>query len=562
MSIVETHNNESSQFLVTLAYRVLDVWYAFIEMVRSLPGGAIVINYIRASHKNDPWRTLLELLLFLVALRYFLASRFNQDDPEKMTLSKRDIDELIDEWESEPIVLPVRKDEVWQLETNPEIIGAILPHSKVVNPLDNSKTIDNVLNFASLDFLGMNNDPNVKDNSIACIREVGVGACGPPNFYGTQSVHVRIREDLARFLGAQDSILYGQDYSGISTILPCFLKRGDIVVMDEGCNLALQKAAMLSRCDIEYFEHNDLTHLEEILTDLESDLKDGPLNRRFIVTEGLFENFGDSPDLLKLVEIKNRFKFRLILDESNSIGTLGSNGRGLAEVFNIERTDIELTIGTMARAFGTSGGFCAGHKDMIYHQILNSNGYVFSAALPPYCAVAASTVIKLLEDSQVEGKINPYIRQLAENNQLLFELFSQSEKLSNYVHVISAGYSPSVHIRINPDVRKSLKLPEVYGGEDSAVSKAIKNGHEDLYFDENYNLESFKLQTIINQCLESKVLLTRCKRILHHEILAVVPALIVHSNAKFTKSEIKEAFKVIEYNIIDVLDSWRNESLL
>lgn len=560
MSIVTTNNKESSQFLVALAYRVLDIWYAFIEGVQCLPGGAIIINYIKASHKNDPWRTLLEVLLFLVALRYFLESRYNQDDPEKMALSKRDVDELIDEWESEPIVLPIREDERWQLETNPEIIGAILPHSKVVNPLDNSKVIDNVLNFASLDFLGMSYDPVVRENSIECIRDVGVGACGPPNFYGNQSVHVRIREDLAKFLGAQDSILYGQDFSGISTILPCFLKRGDIVVMDEGCNLALQKAAVLSRCDIEWFEHNDMNHLEDILTDLAADLKDGPLNRRFIVSEGLFENFGDSPDLLKLVEIKNKFKFRLILDESNSIGTLGANGRGLAEVFNIDRSNIELTIGTMARAFGTSGGFCAGHKDMIYHQILNSNGYVFSAALPPYCAVAASTVIKLLEDSEVQGKVNPYIKPLAENNQLLFELFDQSEKLSQYVNVRSAGYSPSVHIRINHDLRQSFKLPEVYGGQDSAIAKAVKNGHEDLYFDENYNLESFKLQTIINQCLESKVLLTRCKRLLHHELLPVVPELIIHSNAKFTKSEIKEAFKVIERNIIDVLDSWKNES--
>lgn len=559
MAVTASSGKDSAQFLVALAYRVLDMWYSFIESVQRLPGGAIVINYIKASHKNDPWRTLLEIGLFLVALRYFLASRSNQDDSEKMTLSKRDVDELIDEWVSEPLVLPVRDDERWQLDTNPEIVGAILPHSRVVDPTDRSRVIDNVLNFASQDYLGMNDDPHVKESSIACIKEVGVGACGPPNFYGTQSVHVRIREDLARFLGAQDAILYGQDYSGVSTILPCFLKRGDIVVMDEGCNLALQKAAMLSRCDIEYFEHNDMKHLEEVLTDVASDLKDGPLNRRFIVSEGLFDNFGDSPDLLKLVEIKNKFKFRLILDESNSIGTLGANGRGLAEVFGIPRTDIEITIGTMARSLGTSGGFCAGHKDMIYHQVLNSNGYVFSAALPPYCAVAASTVIRLLEDSEAEGKVNPYVKTLAENNNTLFELFTQSTKLAPYVNVRSAGYSPSLHLRINSDLRTSFGLPEVYGGEDSAIAKAIKNGQEELYFDEKYNLESFKLQTIINQCLQAGVLITRCKRILHHEILPVVPELIVHSNAKFTKSEIKQAFQVIEENIVDVLESWKKD---
>lgn len=557
---MEAVNRESSHFLVQQAYHVLSYWQALISAVQRVPGGKLVIDYIKASHKNDPWRTLLEALLFLVALRYFFAARYNQDDTDKMALSKREIDELIDEWVPEPIVPSLRDDERWQLQTNPEIVGAVMPRCTVVNPKNPADHIANVANFASVDFLTMSLNETVKARSVECVREVGVGACGPPNFYGTQSVHVRIREDLARFLGAQDSILYGQDYSGITTILPCFLKRGDIVVMDEGCNLALQKAAILSRCDIEWFDHNDMQHLEEIMVDLEADLKDGPLTRRFIVTEGLFENFGDSPDLLKLIEIKNRFKFRLILDETNSIGTLGANGRGLAEVFKVDRSDIEITIGSMARSFGSSGGFCAGHKDMIYHQILNSNGYVFSAALPPYCAVAASTSIKLLEDSETENKINPYIEPLAKNNQLLFDLFTESTKLAPYIHVRSASYSPSVHIRINPELRKLLNLPEFYGGPDSPVTKAVKNGNEESYFDEIYNLECFKLQEIINQCLESRVLITRCKRILHHELTAVIPDLIIHSNAKFTSKEIKDAFQVIESNIIDVLEKWKSSS--
>ncbi|GMM29091.1 serine C-palmitoyltransferase [Martiniozyma asiatica (nom. inval.)] len=550
---------ESSQFLVDLAHKVNEWWFSVIEYVESIPGGDFIIGYIRASHKNDPWRTLLEVLLALVAIRYFLASRYNEDDTEKMKFSKKEVDELIDEWQPEPIVQPIRNDERWQLETNPEVKGAVLPYIKLVDPSDNSNVITNVMNLASLDFLGMSSNKTVKENSVKCIREVGVGACGPPNFYGTQSVHVRIREDLARFLGADDAILYGQDYSGVSSILPCFLKRGDVVIMDGGSNLSLQKSALISRCNIEWFDHNDLDHLEEILESLQDELKKGPLNRRFILTEGLSENFGDSPNLRRLVEIKNKYKFRLILDESNSIGTLGSNGRGLAEVYQIPRSEIEITIGSMARAFGSSGGFCAGDKDMIYHQILNSNGYVFSAALPPYCAVASSTVINLLENSEVEGQINPYIKPLAENNQHLYELFEGSKILESYIFVRSAAYSPSLHIRLHPKLRLALGLPESYGGAGSEISKAIKNGNEENYFDEKYNLESFKLQCIINECLNEKVLLTRTKRILHHELLPVVPELILHSNAQFSKGEIERAFRVTERAIISVLDAWKQE---
>lgn len=381
MSTAGLEQAESSNFLVGLAYKANELWADLIELLAKLPGGAIIINYIKASHKNDPWRTLLEALLALFAIKYFLASRYSQDERDKMLLSERETEELIEEWIPKPIVPEIRSDEQWQVDTNPLIDGPVT--KKVCVHHHDGSVSEDVVNFASLDFLGMSMEKRVIDRSIECIRDVGVGACGPPNFYGTQSVHVRFCEDIAKFLDAEDSIIYGQDFSTPISVLPCFLKRGDIVIVDGGANLALQKAALISRCHIEWFNHNDLDHLQEILESLSEDLEQGPLNRRFIVTEGLSENFGDSPDLKKLVEIKNKYKFRLILDESTSIGTLGDNGRGLTEVYGIPRSEVEITIGSMARAFGASGGFCVGAKDMIYHQILTSNAYVFSAALPP-----------------------------------------------------------------------------------------------------------------------------------------------------------------------------------
>lgn len=554
MSNAIVENTEPTNFLVGLAYKANEISSDVIEFLMKLPGGALIINYIKASHKNDPWRTVLEALLALFAIKYFLASRYSQDERDKMLLSKRETDELIDDWEPEPIVVNVRPDEKWQVETNPIIEG---PVTKIVTVHNNNTVNANVVNFASLDFLGMSMDPKVKANSIECIRDVGVGACGPPNFYGTQSVHVRFCEDLANFLGSEDSIIYGQDLSTPISVLPCFLKRGDIVIVDGGANLGLQKAALISRCNIEWYNHNDLDHLEEILESLEEDLKDGPLNRRFIVTEGLSENFGDSPDLKRLVEIKNRYKFRLILDESSSIGTLGSNGRGLAEVYNIPRSEIEITIGSMARAFGSSGGFCVGNKDMIYHQILTSNAYVFSAALPPYVAKAASTVLQHLADNEKEGQINPFIKPLHDNSHYLHSLFANSKGLKDYVVVKSASYSPSLHLRINPEVRRSLGLPDAYGGPGSVIAKSLKNGHEESYFDEFYNLECFKLQEMINECIQSKILPTRTKRILHHELLPVVPELILHVTAVHTKNDLDNAYTVVSKAIINHINNWK-----
>lgn len=556
MSFAPQTQNDTSSFLVGLAYKANDLWSDLIAFLISLPGGAIIINYIKASHKNDPWRTLLEALLALFAIKYFFASRYSQDERDKMLLTEKEVDELIDEWIPEPIVLDVTPEEEWQLSTNPLIIGSAGNKRVTIKHADKSLTSD-VLNFASLDFLGMCNNKDTVEEAIETIKDVGVGACGPPNFYGIQSVHVRFCEDIANFLGAEDSIIYGQDFATPISVLPCFLKRGDIVIVDGGANIALQKAALISRCNIEWFNHNDLDHLEQILEDLSEDLEQGPLNRRFIVTEGLSENFGDSPDLKRLVEIKNKYKFRLILDESTSIGTLGPNGRGLAEVFNIPRKEIEITIGSMARAFGASGGFCVGEKGMIYHQILTSNAYVFSAALPPYVTKATSCVVHKLLENESEGKVNPLLKPLKVNSEYIHSLFSNSKELKNYITVKSLNYSPSLHIRIDHNLRLSLGLPESYGGPGSVISKALKNGNEELYFDPLYNLESIKLQEIIDDCIQFKVLLTRTKRILHHELLPVVPELILHVTALHNKSDIDEAYAVVSKAIISHIDAWK-----
>ncbi|KAH3671619.1 hypothetical protein OGAPHI_000322 [Ogataea philodendri] len=556
MSVVTTtliqNTDGAPEFVISFVSNSVKFWEQFIQGVEKVPGGLFVLNYIRASHKNDPWRTLLEILLALVAIRYFFASKYSQDEKEKVHLSEREVQELIDDWQPEPFAPPLRKEERWQLDAIPFVEGAAGNRVSIRDPKTGA-TIPNLLNMASKDYLNMALNKTVRDRAIQTIRNCGVGACSPMNFYGTQDVHVRFCENLAQWLGAEETILYGQDYCTPTSVLPCFLKRGDIVVVDGGVPVALQKAALISRCHIEWYNHNDLDHLEEILESLQEELSEGPPNRRFIMTEGLSENFGDSPDLKRLVEIKNKYKFRLFLDESLSIGTLGPNGRGLPEVYGIPRSEIEVTVGSMANAFGSSGGFCVGCHDMAYHQILSSNAYVFSAALPPYSASATSAVISLLQQEEKPGQVNKWVKPLQDNTKLLHSLISKSSKLKNLVILRSADYSPLIHLRIDPVLREQLQFPGSYGGPGSEVKKAFKNGHEDGYFSRDYNTESYLLQTIIDKLIGSGVLITRTKRVLLHELLPVVPTLMINVNAGFSQNEIVEAFERIETAVYSTL---------
>lgn len=109
--------------------------------------------------------------------------------------------------------------------------------------------------------------------------------------------------DVAEFLGTEAAILYSQGFSTISSVIPAFCKRGDIIVADRSVNFAIQKGIQISRSTVRWFDHNDLKSLEETLIGVEKERKKrkGPLTRRFIITEGIFERDGEMVDLPKLV---------------------------------------------------------------------------------------------------------------------------------------------------------------------------------------------------------------------------------------------------------------------
>lgn len=116
-------------------------------------------------------------------------------------------------------------------------------------------------------------------------------------------VHTKLEQDIAQFLGIDSVIVYSQSFSTITSVIPAFAKRGDIVVADKSVNFAIQKGLQIARCTVKWYEHNDMADLERQLKAVEKEArrKGGPLKRRFIATEGIFENNGAMLDLAKVV---------------------------------------------------------------------------------------------------------------------------------------------------------------------------------------------------------------------------------------------------------------------
>lgn len=512
----------------------------YLSYLDRLPGGLIILRYIKSSYKDDPIRSLFELALFLFAVNYFLSSKKKSNKNELVRFTKQEIDDLVEDWEPLPLVEKVGSLENWQLREH-HVKGHNGAHVEIIDRPELGK----VANMSSLDFLNLNESPITRKAAEETIRASGVGACGPPNFYGTQDVHVRLEEDLSRFLQTENAILYGQDFVTPGSVLNAFLKRGDLAVVDLGVNVALQKALIVSRCDIEWYDHNDMEHLEQILKELDPVLaKQKPLRRRFIVTEGLFNYTGDLVKLPEIVRLKNKYKYRLFLDEQLSIGCIGKAGRGVCEHFGVSRNEIAITVGSLANAFSSSGGFCVGVKPMVHHQRINSTAYVFSAALPPYSAKTASLVIHILESSEGRKDSN-IVANFQDKSRAIHQAFRRTLAKSPLFEVVSDDESPIVHLALTNKFREEAGFPSFYGTNTFLLTgkpspKINKFSHE-------YNAECFILQQIIEKMLNQHLaLINRTRIVLSLENLPVEkPHLTVHINEGVSTAKYQQVVRAL-----------------
>ncbi|KAL1978769.1 hypothetical protein VTN31DRAFT_1628 [Thermomyces dupontii] len=500
---------EAQQMAVALVHQLADMFHR-------VPGSAILLRYVKSSYQNDPIRSAIELFLFLFAVRYLLAPKYSTK-PGIVELSEEEIDDLVEEWQPEPLVGPMTPLEESEVEKRPVIVGPTGPKVK----LTNGRT---VANLASYNFYNFTANEMVKEKAVKTLRTYGVGPCGPPGFYGTQDVHMKTEADVAAFLGTAACIIYSQAFSTISSVIPAFSKRGDIIVADEGVNYAIRKGIQISRSTVRWYKHNDMEDLERVLAKVCREQARKPLTRRFIITEGLFESFGDMVDLPKIVELKHKYKFRIILDETWSFGVLGRTGRGVTEHQNVDPAEIDMIVGSLSGPLIAGGGFCAGSEEIVHHQRISASAYTFSAALPALLSTTASESLALLQS-------NPdLIAQLRAN---IKAMWAQLDPRSDWVYCTSAPENPIMILALKPEVVSARKL--------------------------SFDDQQFLLQDIVDEALANGVMITRLKYLPDNVSpkQPVNPALKVCVTVGMTRKEIEKAGTVIRHAITKVMSRRR-----
>jgi serine palmitoyltransferase len=384
-----------------------------------------------------------------------------------------------------------------------------------------------VTNLASLNHYNLVASEELKDQGVSVLRAYGIGPCGPPGFYGTQDVHMRTEADIASHLGVPAAILYAQSFSTISSVIPNFSKRGDIIVADRAVNYPIRKGMQISRSTVYWYEHNDMADLERVLQKVIREQRGKKLTRRFIVTEAVSENVGDILDLAAIVRFKHQYKFRIILDESLSYGVLGSRGAGLTDAAGIDPNEIDMICGSLSGPLIGGGGFCAGDTDVVEHQRITSLSYTFSAALPAILAVTASQTIAIMQmedGAQLRATLRENIQALRD----------QLEPRSNFVRCSSAPENPIQLLVFKDEVIKARGWSRVE--------------------------QEMVMADIVDECLAKNVFVTRLKAMPvelgispRAETWQPQPAIKVCLTTGLTRKEVEKAAIEIRHAITKVV---------
>ncbi len=255
-------------------------------------------------------------------------------------------------------------------------------------------------NFASNDYLGLADDPLLRDAAKAAIDQYGVGAGASRLVSGTRPAHTRLEEKIARFKGTEAALTFSSGYATALGVLPALADKHDVLILDKLCHASLIDAARTSRAVLRVFPHNALGKLED---HLQWARREHPDARVIVVTEAVFSMDGDRAPLAEMVELKQQHGALLMVDEAHSVGIIGRNGRGLAHELGLAGR-IDIHMGTLSKALGVSGGYLCGRRSLIDLLINRARSFIFSTAQPPALAAAAEAAIDFLLTDEGERR--------------------------------------------------------------------------------------------------------------------------------------------------------------
>lgn len=259
-----------------------------------------------------------------------------------------------------------------------------------------------VLTWSLNNYLGLANHPEVREADAKAAAEYGMGyPMGARMMSGQTSKHEELEHELATFVGKEDAFLLNFGYQGMVSIIDSIASRKDVIVYDSESHACIMDGIFLHKAKggkSFVFQHNNIEKCEKMLqfaSKLSTETGGGIL----LITEGVFGMAGDLGVLDKIVELKKKFNFRMLVDDAHGFGTMGKTGAGTGEHFGVQN-EIDIYFSTFAKAMAGIGAFVAAEEDVVDFLRYNMRSQTFAKSLPMPMVIGGLKRLQLLKEKK------------------------------------------------------------------------------------------------------------------------------------------------------------------
>ncbi|HEY0733007.1 MAG TPA: aminotransferase class I/II-fold pyridoxal phosphate-dependent enzyme [Chitinophagaceae bacterium] len=231
-------------------------------------------------------------------------------------------------------------------------------------------------------YLGLANHPEVRKVDADAAKSYGLAApMGARMMSGNTTHHEQLERELAAFEGKEDAILLNYGYQGMVSIIDVLLSRHDVIVYDAESHACIIDGVRLHAGHRYVYKHNDVADLEKQLQRATALIEKQNAGGILVITEGVFGMAGDQGKLREIADLKDKYSFRLLVDDAHGFGTLGKTGAGAGEEQGIQDR-IDLYFSTFAKSMASIGAFVAGDREIIDYIRYNIRSQIFAKSLP------------------------------------------------------------------------------------------------------------------------------------------------------------------------------------
>jgi 8-amino-7-oxononanoate synthase len=268
-----------------------------------------------------------------------------------------------------------------------------------------------MLSYSSYNYLGLSGHPQVNAAVCAAVDRYGSSVSGSRLLSGERPLTIELERALAELLRTEDCLALVSGHATNVSAIGHLVGPEDLILHDSLAHDSILQGCTLSGATRRPFPHNDTEQLEQLLRRSRNRFR-----RVLVVVEGVYSMDGDLADLPALIELKRRFGTLLMVDEAHSVGTVGPRGGGVGDHFDVDRTGVDLWMGTLSKSFASCGGYLAGSARAIQWLRYTLPGFVYSVGLTPANAAAALAALR------VAAAEPQRLAALRRNSQLFLEL--------------------------------------------------------------------------------------------------------------------------------------------